>query len=164
MSTILNSLYTGMICTTFDWDWPAGSGDFFKISVYFYSITIISPWAGALSFIWTFFCDYLPFEEDLTLYLNKLEFLLPKDNFITFDWILKISVLILPFCYYLPLERGVPLHWNKFESPLPNDLCQVWLKLAKWLCRSRKCKTLRQTDGRTTGDQKSSLKLSAQVK
>jgi hypothetical protein len=26
------------------------------------------------------FCDYLPFEEDLALYLNKLEFPLPKDN------------------------------------------------------------------------------------
>jgi hypothetical protein len=26
------------------------------------------------------FCDYLPFEEDLTLYLNKLEFSLPKNN------------------------------------------------------------------------------------
>jgi hypothetical protein len=25
-------------------------------------------------------CDYLPFEEDLTLYLNKFEFPLPKDN------------------------------------------------------------------------------------
>ena len=26
------------------------------------------------------FCDYLPFEEDLVLYLNKLEFPSPKDN------------------------------------------------------------------------------------
>jgi hypothetical protein len=26
------------------------------------------------------FCDDLPFEEDLALYLNKLEFLSPKDN------------------------------------------------------------------------------------
>jgi hypothetical protein len=26
------------------------------------------------------FCDYLPFEQDLALYLNKLEFPLPKDN------------------------------------------------------------------------------------
>jgi hypothetical protein len=25
------------------------------------------------------FCDYLPFEEDLVLYLNKTEFPLPKD-------------------------------------------------------------------------------------
>jgi hypothetical protein len=26
------------------------------------------------------FCDYLPFEKDLALYLNKLDFPLPKDN------------------------------------------------------------------------------------
>jgi hypothetical protein len=26
------------------------------------------------------FCDYLPLEEDLALYWNKLEFPLPKDN------------------------------------------------------------------------------------
>jgi hypothetical protein len=26
------------------------------------------------------FCDYLPFEEDLTLYLNKLDFPSSKDN------------------------------------------------------------------------------------
>jgi hypothetical protein len=26
------------------------------------------------------FCDYLPFEEDMALYLNKLEFPSPKDN------------------------------------------------------------------------------------
>jgi hypothetical protein len=27
-----------------------------------------------------YFCDYLPFEEDLALYLNKLEFPSPKNN------------------------------------------------------------------------------------
>jgi hypothetical protein len=26
------------------------------------------------------FCDYLPFEKDLALYLNKLKFPSPKDN------------------------------------------------------------------------------------
>jgi hypothetical protein len=26
------------------------------------------------------FCDYLPFEEALAFYLNKVEFPLPKDN------------------------------------------------------------------------------------
>jgi hypothetical protein len=26
------------------------------------------------------FCDYLPFEEDLALYLNKLEFPSPRNN------------------------------------------------------------------------------------
>jgi hypothetical protein len=37
----------------------------------------------------------------------------------------------------------------KLESPSPkDDLCQVWLKLAQWFWRSRKCKSL-QTDRRT---------------
>jgi hypothetical protein len=27
-----------------------------------------------------YFCDYLPFEENLALYLNKLEFPSPKDK------------------------------------------------------------------------------------
>jgi hypothetical protein len=31
------------------------------------------------------FCDYLPFEEDLTLSLNNLEFPLPKDIYAKFD-------------------------------------------------------------------------------
>jgi hypothetical protein len=84
------------------------------------------------------------------------------------------SVFLL-FRYYLPLEKDVPLHLNKLESPPPkNYLCQVWLKLAKWFWRRSKknVKVYRQTDGktdgrpdgrRTTGDQNSSLELSAQV-
>jgi hypothetical protein len=31
------------------------------------------------------FCDYLPFEVDLALYLNNLEFPLPKDHYAKFD-------------------------------------------------------------------------------
>jgi hypothetical protein len=34
------------------------------------------------------------------------------------------------------LEKGDPLHLNKLESPPPKvDLCQVWLKLARWFLR-----------------------------
>ena len=129
---------------------------------------------------------YLPFEEDLVLYLNKLEFPSPKDNLYQvrlnlacWFWrrrFLKFFSAFLLFCYYLPLEMDNPFHLNNLESPPPkNDLCQVWLKLAQWFWRrSRKCKrftdrrtdrqTNRQTDGRwTTGDQNSSLELSAQV-
>jgi hypothetical protein len=107
------------------------------------------------------FCDYLPFEEDLVLYLNKLEFHLPKDNayqvwlnLACWFWrrrFFKIFSAFLLFRYYLPLEKGDPLHLNKLESPPPKDgLCQVWLKLARWFWRrSRKCKSL-QTDRRTT--------------
>jgi hypothetical protein len=79
------------------------------------------------------------------------------------DFLKNFSAFLL-FCYYFPLEKGDPLHVNKLETPSPkDDLCQVWSKLTQWFCRkSRKCKSL-QTDGRTTGDQKSSLELSAQV-
>jgi hypothetical protein len=67
-----------------------------------------------------------------------------------------------------PLGNGIVLHLYYSESPLPkNDLCQLWVKLAKrFLRRSRKCKFLDvQIYGQTTdkGDQKTSLELSAQV-
>jgi hypothetical protein len=121
------------------------------------------------------FCNYLPFEEDLALYLNKLEFTSHKDNvyqvwlnLASWFWrrrFFKNFNVFLLFCYYLPLERDNPLHLKKLESPTPkDDLCQVWLKLAwRFWRRSNKCKSL-QTDGqRTKGDQNSSLELSAQV-
>jgi hypothetical protein len=75
---------------------------------------------------------------------------------IEFGWLLlvkkiflkKIGVFLL-FCYYLPLKKGYPLCLNKLESSLPkDDLWRVWLKLAQWFWRSRKCKSL-QTDRRT---------------
>jgi hypothetical protein len=91
------------------------------------------------------FCDYLPLEEDLALYLNKLEFPSPKGN-VCQVWLnlacwfwrrfLKNVSVFLLFCYYLPLESGNPLHLYKLEFLLPKvDLCQVWLKLAQWFLR-----------------------------
>jgi hypothetical protein len=66
------------------------------------------------------FCDYLPFEEDMALYLNKLEYPSLKDklyqvwlNLACWFWrrrFLKIFSAILLFCYYLTLEKGYPLH------------------------------------------------------
>ena len=103
------------------------------------------------------FSDYLPFEEDLALYLNNLESPLPKDDLCQV-WLklacwfwrrfLKISSVFLLFCDYLPLEKGNPLHFNNLEYPPPkDDLCQVYLRLAQWFWRrSQKCKSL-QTDG-----------------
>jgi hypothetical protein len=35
---------------------------------------------SVLSVLWLHFCDHLPFEENPTLYLYKLEFPSPKDN------------------------------------------------------------------------------------
>jgi hypothetical protein len=110
-----------------------------------------------------------PLVRDLAFYLNKLEFLSPKDN-VYQVWLnlacwfsrrfLKIFSVFLLFCYYLPLEKGNPLHLNKLESPsLKDDLCQVWLKLAQWFWRrSQKCKSL-QRDRRTDDGQKRSEQL-----
>jgi hypothetical protein len=134
---------------------------------------IIRRFVSVLSVLWLsdptpflHFCDYPPFEENLVLYLNKIEFPSPKDNLYqvwlnlaSWFWrrrFLKIFSAFLLFRYYLPLERGDSLHLNKLESPAPkDDLCQVWLKLAQWFWRrSRKCKSL-QTDRRTTDKQRS---------
>ena len=97
------------------------------------------------TFLWF---DYLPFEKDLALYLNKLDLPLPKDNLYQvwanlacWFWrrrFLKFFSAFLLFRYYLPLEKSYPLGLNKLESPLPkNDLCQEWLKLALWFWRRR---------------------------
>ena len=90
------------------------------------------------------FCDYLPFEEDLVLYLNKLEFTLSKNNLYQV-WLnlacwfcrrrfLKISVYFYYFVIISHWRRAIPFFWT---SPLPpkDDLCQVWLKLAQWFWR-----------------------------
>ena len=79
------------------------------------------------------------------------------------DFFYFVNVFSL-FRNYLPLEKGGALRLYKLESPSPKDaLCKLWLKLAQWFWRRRwKCEKF--TDRwRTTGDQKSSLELSAQV-
>ena len=46
----------------------------------------------------------------------------------------------------MPLEKGMVLHLNKLESPSPKDASsQVWLKLAKWFWRRRKCEKFTTT-------------------
>ena len=139
-----------------------------------------------LQCIFSLFRNYLPVEKAGALHLNKLESPSTK-NALCQVWLklaqwfwrrrfLNFVNVFSLFRNYLPLEKGGALHLNKLESPPPKDvLCQVWLKLAQWFWRRRwKCEkfTDRQMDGRTdgrtdrrrtTGDQKSSLELSAQV-
>jgi hypothetical protein len=117
------------------------------------------------------FCDYLPFEEDLALYLNNLEFPLPKDDFCQVwlklaCWLwkrrfLKIFSVFLLFCDYLPLEKGNLLYLNNLESPPPKDhLCQVWLKLAQWFWRRcRNVKVYRQRMDRQTDDEQWAIRI-----
>ena len=67
------------------------------------------------------------------------------------------------FRYYLALENGGALHLNKLESSSLKDfLCQVWLKLAQWFWRKRKCEKFTTTTT-TTDNGQSSLEPSAQV-
>jgi hypothetical protein len=65
--------------------------------------------------------------------------------------IFKNFQCIFTLLWLSPLREGQSPSFEQFRIPSPqkDDLCQVWLKLAKWFWRrSRKCKTL-QTDGPT---------------
>ena len=121
--------------------------------------------------------NYLPFEKGGGLHLSELESPSPKDALCQVwlkltQWFLRrflnfVSVFS-QFRYYLVLEKGVVLNLKKFKSLSPKDtLCQVWKKLTQWFWERRWiCEKF--TDGRiegrrTTGDQKSSIALSAQV-
>jgi hypothetical protein len=56
--TNLNSLYSRIICTKFDWIWPLFLEK--KILIYFFSVFLI-------------FCYYLPLEKGVPLRLNKIK-------------------------------------------------------------------------------------------
>ena len=92
------------------------------------------------------FRNYLPFEKDGALHLNKLDSPAPKDALckvwlILAKWFRRrrflnfVNVFSL-FLNDLLLEKDGALHLNKLESPSPEDaLCQVCLKLAQWFQR-----------------------------
>ena len=44
---------------------------------------------------------------------------------------LVMDTIFIVIYYYHPLEKEIVLNLNKLQSPPPDDLCQVWLKLAK---------------------------------
>jgi hypothetical protein len=64
--TFYNSLYPRMIYSTFDWNWPAGSGDDF----FFLNFQCIC----------TVFCYHLPLDKGLPLHLKNLKSPPPKDD------------------------------------------------------------------------------------
>ena len=126
--------------------------------------------------VFLLFQNYLPFEKGMVdLYLNELESPSPEDSLCQVwlklaQWFWRRFLKVVNYVYYFPIispfGKGVALHLNKLQSSSPRDtLCQVLLKLAQWFWRRRwKCEKF--TDGRTdrrrsTGDQKSSLELSA---
>jgi hypothetical protein len=64
---------------------------------------------------------------------------LEKKIFKNFQCILTLSLL--------PWRRAIPFIRRNLNTTTPqDDLCQVWIKLAQWFFRSRKCKSL-QTGG-----------------
>jgi hypothetical protein len=63
----------------------------------------------------------------------------------------KFSVNFNSFDIFSPWGRGLSFICTTLTK---DDLCQLWLKLAQLFWKSTKCKSL-------TGDQKSSLELSA---
>jgi hypothetical protein len=75
-----------MICTKFDWNWPAGSGEdfFFNINICKYGFPYCDPSRSRGTMngknLNLHYIRKLLFEEDLTLNLNNLEFPIPMDD------------------------------------------------------------------------------------
>jgi hypothetical protein len=91
-------------------------------------------------FKWTtrflYFCDYLPFEEDLSHYANKLEFALPKDHFCQVwlnlaQWFWRRRFFFNFQCVFTlfllsPLGEGYTPSFKQTWIPSPkDDLCEV---------------------------------------
>ena len=127
--TNLNPLHPRMHCARSGWNLSSGSGeeDFSILSMYFCYFEIFPPWKGrgpSFEQIWIPFtqgCFVPSLVENGPLVLGK--------NF--------VNVFSL-FHNYVPLKKVGALHLNKCEFFLPKYvLCQVWLKLVKWLLRRR---------------------------
>ena len=95
------------------------------------------------SIFFSLFHNYFPLEKGRPPHLNNtqgcfvpslVEIGLVVLEKIFFNFVNVFSL----FLNFLLLEKGRALHLNKIESPSPkDDLCQVWLKLAKWFWRKR---------------------------
>ena len=117
----------------------------------------------------------LPLEKVSVIHLNKL----PSPLDALFQVWLKLAQwfwrrkfvnfinVFLLIRYYLPLKKGRALHLNKLKFPLPKDNLFGWYWHSDFWEKKENVKRLvaeGRTDGqRTTGNQKSLLKLSAQV-
>jgi hypothetical protein len=108
------------------------------------------------------FCDYLPFEDDLALYLYKLEFPLPKDNLYqvwlnlaTWFWrrrfLKNFSVIVLFslkhtslqklknwISYYFVISRGITVknRWTiiNFEHDLSIPMTYLHMQYEPYTC------------------------------
>jgi hypothetical protein len=112
--TILNLHYRKLSCK-YNLFWLSDSQDFY-----------MTP---------SHFCDYLPFEEDLVLYLINLEFPFSKDDLHQVwlklaSWFsrrfLKMFIVFVLFKMLLsPLRGWASIHLSNFESPLRR---MIWIK------------------------------------
>jgi hypothetical protein len=142
--TNLNPLPPRMICVKSNQNWPCGSGE------------------QDLSITPSHFFNYLPCEEDLAFYLNKIESPSPKDNLYQvwpagsgkktskhFQCIFTLSLLS-------SLGEGQsPFIWTNLK-PLPLEMIFAkWSKLAQWFWRKSKNVKVLLTDGRTADNLRS---------
>jgi hypothetical protein len=150
--TNLNLYYIRKLSCKYELLWLSGSGeeDFWKTPPHFCIFVIISP----LKRTWSLICTILNFLY-LRMICTKFYWNWPAASGEDF------SVNFYFFAIISPWGRGEGgvLHLYNSEYSLPkDDLCQLWLKLARrfWK-RSWKCKSLtdrRQTDGQTDDGQK----------
>jgi hypothetical protein len=91
------------------------------------------------------FCNYFPFEEDLALYLNNLEFPLPEDNlyqvwFKLASWFWRrfffnINTCKYGFPYCVPTRPPGTMMWTILNQHYIRKLLSKWPILAQWFWR-----------------------------
>jgi hypothetical protein len=177
-----------LISIKFDWNWPAGSEEFFfNINTCKHGFPFCSPSGppGTIAqwFLGIFLNDPTPFlhflknnihfEDDQALNLNSLKFPLSKNNFTKFDWNWLVLETIFKNCHCIfnhsllfPIGKGGCPSFEQFWIPftpgwfLPT-LVTVSLVVLK---KSKMYRSHRQmSNGQTNDDQKRSLELSVQV-
>jgi hypothetical protein len=60
-------------------DFPSPQDNLYQVFIEF-GLLVLEKKIIKKTTLFLHFCDYVPFEEDLALYLNKFAFPLPKDN------------------------------------------------------------------------------------
>ena len=104
--------------------------------------------------------------EHYDLYLNKLNPLHPRMLCVNGQWfwcMKKIFYVVNVFLPFSPLGKGLSSSFEQFEySSLKYAFCEIYMKLVYWFCTRCKCEKFTDRLMKDTGNQKSSLELSAQ--